>query len=65
MNPFWIVNYPWQKKIYNQRQNNKKESHFNTSVTIYSFGYGAMYHPHPVTGQTIDKFATSNLSTSD
>ena len=65
MSPFWQVSYPWQNFFYNQSQNNKKEYHYNTSGTIHSFGYGAMYHPHPITRHTIDKFATSKFSTSE
>ena len=57
----WVIHD--QKIFYNQSQNNKKEYHYNTSGTIHSFGYSAIYHQHPITWHTIDKFATSKFST--
>ena len=48
-----------QRFFYNQTQGSNKEYHLKTSRTIHSFGYGTMYHQNPVTGHTIDQFASS------
>ena len=48
--------------LYNQVSSSNKEYHFRTSGTIHSFGYGAKYTQHPTTKYSVDKFATSKLS---
>ena len=50
------------KFFYNQTKGNQKDYHYQTSGTIHSFGYGAMYHTNHITGHTISKFATSKYN---
>ena len=61
--PFSVSELSMAKKITIKAKATKRSTN-NTSGTIHSFGYGAMYHPHPITGHTIDKFAMSKFSRS-